>query len=41
MNSPFAISGTFLVAELNAQFGESAKPETAIKANLEGLGYGE
>ncbi len=29
-----------LVAELNAQFAESAKLEAAIKANLEGLGYG-
>ena len=30
-----------LVAELNSQFAESAKLEAAIKANLEGLGYGE
>lgn len=29
------------VAELNAQFSESAKLEQAIKANLKGLGYGE
>ena len=29
-----------LVAELHAQFAESAKLEQAIKANLEGLGYG-
>lgn len=29
-----------LVAELQAQFAESAKPERAIKANLKGLGYG-
>ena len=29
-----------LVAELNAQFAESAKLEAAIKANLKGLGYG-
>ena len=29
-----------LVAELHAQFAESAKREQAIKANLEGLGYG-
>ncbi len=29
-----------LVAELHAQFGESAKLEQAIKANLRGLGYG-
>jgi type I restriction enzyme M protein len=28
-----------LVAELNAQFAESAKLEQAIKANLRGLGY--
>ena len=30
-----------LVSELNSQFAESAKLEAAIKANLEGLGYGE
>jgi type I restriction enzyme M protein len=29
-----------LVAELHAQFAESAKLEQAIKANLQGLGYG-
>ena len=29
-----------LVAELHAQFTESAKLEQAIKANLRGLGYG-
>jgi type I restriction enzyme M protein len=29
-----------LVAELHAQFAESAKREQAIKANLRGLGYG-
>ena len=29
-----------LVAELHAQFAESAKLEQAIKANLRGLGYG-
>lgn len=29
-----------LVAELNAQFAESAKLELTIKANLKGLGYG-
>jgi len=29
-----------LVAELNAQFEESAKLAKAIKANLRGLGYG-
>jgi len=29
-----------LVAELHAQFFESAKLEQAIKANLRGLGYG-
>ena len=28
-----------LVAELHAQFAESAKREQAIKANLRGLGY--
>ena len=29
------------VSELNSQFAESAKLEAAIKANLEGLGYGD
>jgi len=29
-----------LVAELNAQFKESAKLEAQIRANLKGLGYG-
>jgi type I restriction enzyme M protein len=29
-----------LVAELDAQFAESAKLERAIKAKLKGLGYG-
>ena len=29
-----------LVAELHAQFAESANLEQAIKRNLEGLGYG-
>lgn len=29
-----------VVAELSAQFEESAKLEKAIKANLKGLGYG-
>ena len=29
-----------LVAELEAQFKESAKLEAAIRANLKGLGYG-
>jgi len=29
-----------LVAELRAQFAESAKLEQAIEANLRGLGYG-
>jgi hypothetical protein len=33
--------GPRLVAELHAQFAESAKREQAIKANLRGLGYGE
>ena len=28
------------VAQLHAQFAESAKLEQAIKANLRGLGYG-
>jgi type I restriction enzyme M protein len=37
---PFEEKMRKLVAELNAQFAESAKLEQAIKANLEGLGYG-
>jgi hypothetical protein len=32
--------GLRLVAELNAQFAESATLEQAIQANLRGLGYG-
>ena len=38
---PFDEKMQKLVTELNAQFAESAKLEQAIKANLEGLGYGE
>ena len=37
---PFEQKMPRLVAELNAQFAESAKLEQAIKANLDGLGYG-
>ena len=37
---PFEDKMTRLVAELNAQFVESAKLEQAIKANLRGVGYG-
>ena len=37
---PFDEKMTRLVAELNAQFAESAKLEQAIKANLASLGYG-
>jgi type I restriction enzyme M protein len=37
---PFDEKMPRLVAELNAQFVESAKLEKAIKANLKGLGYG-
>ena len=37
---PFEKKMPRLVAELNAQFAESAKLEQAIKANLRGLGYG-
>lgn len=37
---PFEEKMPRLVAELNAQFVESAKLEKAIKANLRGLGYG-
>jgi type I restriction enzyme M protein len=36
---PFEEKMPRLVAELNAQFAESAKLEQAIKANLRGLGY--
>ncbi|MFO1003840.1 MAG: class I SAM-dependent DNA methyltransferase [Planctomycetaceae bacterium] len=37
---PFEVKMPRLVAELHAQFAESAKLEQAIKANLRGLGYG-
>ncbi len=37
---PFEEKMPRLVAELHAQFAESAKMEEAIKANLRGLGYG-
>jgi type I restriction enzyme M protein len=37
---PFEVKMPRLVAELHAQFAESAKLEQAIKANLKGLGYG-
>jgi type I restriction enzyme M protein len=37
---PFEEKMTRLVAELQAQFAESAKLEQAIKAHLRGLGYG-
>jgi type I restriction enzyme M protein len=37
---PFEDKMARLVAELQAQFAESAKLEQAIKANLTGLGYG-
>jgi len=37
---PFEEKMPRLVAELNAQFEESAKLEAAIKANMSGLGYG-
>ena len=37
---PFEEKMPRLVAELEAQFAESAKLEQAIKANLRGLGYG-
>jgi type I restriction enzyme M protein len=36
---PFEEKMPRLVAELNAQFAESAKLEQAIKINLTGLGY--
>ncbi len=37
---PFTEKMPRLVAELHAQFAESAKLESAIKANMEKLGYG-
>lgn len=37
---PFDEKMARLVAELNGQFAESAKLESAIQANLKGLGYG-
>jgi type I restriction enzyme M protein len=37
---PFEEKMPRFVAELHAQFAESAKLEQAIKANLRGLGYG-
>lgn len=41
MNPPSASETVMLrrVAELHAQFAESAKLEEAIRANLKGLGY--
>ena len=37
---PFEVKMPRLVAELEAQFAESAKLEQAIRDNLRGLGYG-
>jgi len=37
---PFEEKMPRLVAELHAQFAESTKLEQAIKASMEGLGYG-
>jgi type I restriction enzyme M protein len=37
---PFEEKMPRLVAELEAQFEESAKLEALIRSNLEGLGYG-
>jgi len=37
--NPFEEKMPRLVAELHAQFAESAKIEAAIRANLKGLGY--
>ncbi len=37
---PFEEKKPGLVAELHAQFAESAKLEQAIQSNLRGLGYG-
>ncbi|MEZ6070526.1 MAG: N-6 DNA methylase [Pirellulales bacterium] len=40
-DEPFEEKMQRLVGELDEQFAESAKLEAAIRANLEGLGYGE
>ncbi len=40
-DEPFEDKMRRLVTTLNEQFAESAKLETAIRSNLEGLGYGE
>ena len=40
MNNSFEEKRPRLVAELRAQFEETAKLEKAIKADLKGLGYG-
>jgi len=40
ISDPFEEKMPRLVAELNAQFAESAKLEQQIKANLKGLGLG-
>ena len=40
MNNSFEEKGPCLVAELRAQFVESAKLEKGINADLKGLGYG-
>ena len=40
MNNALVAKMPRLVAELHAQFAESAKLEQAINANLRGLGYG-
>jgi type I restriction enzyme M protein len=37
---PFETKMSRLVAELDAQFAESAKLESAIRGNLKGLGFG-
>ena len=40
LESAMATNQTLYVAELHAQFAETAKPEQAIKANLRELCYG-
>jgi type I restriction enzyme M protein len=40
VGEPFEEKMPRLVAELQAQFAESAKLDQAIQANLRGLGYG-
>ena len=40
LESAMATNQTLYVAELHAQFAETAKPEQAIKANLKTISFG-